>query len=412
MTSLTRLALVSVVFLLWFAAIFDPIGNIYGLRYIALGFALPMAFTVGLLRASRAIGLREGMLLASLLLLPIYGLLIYSSRGAGGPFTDTSYIAAGIVLATTWLFLDARLCESGVKVVIFNLRFFAAVIIVTYLVSALSSDSHLLTFFAEGNAALFGVREYGTLTLPYIYFVASPLLVFLIAHETQAIVDEPRVTRGICCIVAILALGLSGTRAHQLIALLYVPVYFLFAKRARVWTIAAGAALLISVLAVGSGLFGSFFDVRETSNSLKLEALDRYGEIFSDPITLVFGQGFNAHEWSGPLRRMIATEQGATKTELTYFELFRVFGVLGAVPYIVLLSVIVYRSAWLPHRYAWLCPGLVLMLMNSALNPYLFSTNGMLPIALALGLMANHRSLRQGAPSSLVDHRGLGSTPH
>lgn len=401
-TSIIHLMLVPVVFLLWFAAIFDPVGSLYGLRYLALGLALLMALTVGLPlmygRASRAFGLREVMLFLSLLLLPTYGLLVYSWRGAGGPFDDTSYVAAGILLATTWLFVDARACDIGIRIAVLCLRFFAVVIVVTYLVGAASPDAPLLAFFAEGNVALFGFREYGPLTLPYIYFLASPLLIFLLAHETQAVTNQVTTVRVLACLVATLALGLSGTRAHQLIAALYVPVCLLLARRTGIHALAVtiGAVLLVTVLIAGSNIFGYFFDVQEANNSMKLEALDRYGDIFADPITLMLGQGFNAHEWSEPLKQMIAVENGATKTELTYLELFRVFGIVGAVPYIALLLIIVYRSTRLPSHYAWLCPALVVMLMNSALNPYLFSTNGMLPMALVLALIAHQGAVNQG----------------
>ena len=66
--------------------------------------------------------------------------------------------------------------------------------------------------------------------------------------------------------------------------------------------------LMVLVFEEGKVLVGSFFSSSETSNSMKISLLDGYSEIFSRPENLIFGQGFNAHEWSPELRGMIAME--------------------------------------------------------------------------------------------------------
>jgi hypothetical protein len=326
--------------------------------------------------------------------MPLYGFLVFTVRGNDAPFTDTSYIAAGILLSTTLLYVNSEACDVGIRAMISCLRLLSAVVISLYFIMAVDPDSPWLGFFTEANVALFGIREYGGITFPYIYFLASPLLIYLLAYETHKVANAFNVKRFISCSVAVLALGLSGTRAHLLIAMLYVPVYLIVAKRAqhRVMLPVVSMILAVVVALVGSSLIEDFFDPRETSNSMKLEALYRYGEIFEDPVVLLLGQGFNAHEWSLPLRQMIATEESATKTELTYLELIRVFGVVNALPYFMLLMAIVYRSSQLVPQYGWLYPAFAVSLINSSLNPYLFSTNGMLPMALLLALIGHsHR---------------------
>ena len=43
---------------------------------------------------------------------------------------------------------------------------------------------------------------------------------------------------------------------------------------------------------------------------------------------MLFGQGFNAHYWSGDFKALMARSgNDGTKTELTYLEFIRVFGV-------------------------------------------------------------------------------------
>jgi hypothetical protein len=74
----------------------------------------------------------------------------------------------------------------------------------------------------------------------------------------------------------------------------------------------------------------AFIDPGEVANSLKLVALQDYFRIFSDPVTLPFGQGLGAYyDWSvrGPFYI----------TELTYLEMARNFGLPGALIMLALL---------------------------------------------------------------------------
>ena len=394
-------ALAPMVALLWLAAIFDPVGKFLGIRFVALALALGGVAIIGipaLLQQRRfCLGWREAAVVCSLLWLPADGLLMYFIRGSDAPFIDTSYIAAGLLLTTTWLYVDARSTERGVQVMLLCLRMLALVVIAAYPALALAPDGGWLSPLSEGNVALFGFREYGGLTLPYIYFLASPMLVFLVAYEAQALRRAATTRRIGAYALAVFALGLSGTRAHLIIATLYLPVYFVVTSRSRYRVavrLVAGILLFAAVIGASS-IVGEFFDTSETSNSMKIEALGSYVQIFSDPDVLLFGQGYNAHAWSSPLQQMIATENEATKTELTYLELVRVFGLLGSLPYFVLLVGIVRASSRLPAHMAWFRPAFVVSLINSSLNPYLFSTNGMLPMALLLALLAHHTATHQ-----------------
>jgi hypothetical protein len=119
----------------------------------------------------------------------------------------------------------------------------------------------------------------------------------------------------------------------------------------------------------------------EGSNSVKIEYLRSYAEIFTDPITVIFGQGFNAQTWSNPLARMIT--QGATKTELTYIEIYRVFGALFGSLVIGALGFMCLSNTARRASTGWIAPAALLYLFVSALNPYLFSSNGMLLLGLA-----------------------------
>jgi len=153
-------------------------------------------------------------------------------------------------------------------------------------------------------------------------------------------------------------------------------------------------------------ILGAFFAADETDNAMKLRMLTNYAEIVNDPLTFIFGQGYNAHAWSHSLREMIAAEVNASKTELTYIEIVRVYGLLISIPFFLLLCILGYRVSKTSDEYRWLYPAFVIYLLNSSVNPYLFSTNGMLPLALIaaiVSLTGKPHSLRVSTPISKED---------
>jgi hypothetical protein len=132
-----------------------------------------------------------------------------------------------------------------------------------------------------------------------------------------------------------------------------------------------------------AGYLSAFFDPTETANSIKLAIIDDYLEFFGDPLTLLFGQGLGAYQiWSGK-----PFEPFTYITELTYLELLRNFGLIGA---IVMMGLLLFPTAMalsggrakdISLGIAWL-----LYLVMCASNPNLFSSMGILILAV---LMAN-----------------------
>jgi uncharacterized membrane protein len=78
---------------------------------------------------------------------------------------------------------------------------------------------------------------------------------------------------------------------------------------------------------------------------------------------------------------------GASKTELTYIEILRVFGVVAGAGLLLTLSYFCFSRATRGSPYPWLAPASVIYLFVSFLNPYLFSSNGMLLLGFAAAAM-------------------------
>jgi hypothetical protein len=181
----------------------------------------------------------------------------------------------------------------------------------------------------------------------------------------------------------------------MIIAVLFIPIYIILTGNRKTQIL---SLIFFSIFIIVFGFFveqvgkliEAFFSVSETSNSMKLSLLNGYGEIFSNPVTLLFGQGFNAHEWSPTLRNMIAIEEKASKTELTYLELVRVFGIVIATALIGTIFLLLRLTKNLHQNFRWIYPGFSVFLINAAFNPYLFSVNGILPLGLIAAIVYHY----------------------
>jgi hypothetical protein len=394
------------IFLLWFGAVIDPIGLMFGIRYLALATAftgLAWLFSIPGLKLLD-MSYRGALILILSVLLPLYGLTLYSFNSLGADFIDTSYLASGVLILTSMLYYNRSMCVYGVSSFVFSARFLSILIITTY-ASQEFFAGEWISFFTERDVALIGSRDYVGISFPYIYFLASPLLILLMAYDFDKFRRKYNFANFSFFILSTFAFFLTGTRAHILISIFFPLLYLLISSnnRAMVKVLVLLVAAIIPAFALEEvgDLMGAFFSTSEASNSIKLSMLDGYWIIFSNPLTLLFGQGFNAHDWSPTLRDMIAMEVGASKTELTYLELVRVFGLIIPVALILTIFMLLRVAKNLAHDFAWIYPGFIIFLANAAINPYLFSVNGILPLGL-IAAIAYHCSPDESRNASMV----------
>lgn len=393
---MTKNRIISIaIFLLWFAAVFDPIGNVFFLRYIALAAAIAAILIFGLYSQilSRENSLRKTLTIYISFLMPIYGLsLCLIHGGVGAEFRDTSYLAAGVLFFLSLIYSDESLVKTGIQAMIFPLRILSLLIFIVYGAMISEFNQDWLSFFTERSVAFFGFRQYAGIELPYIYFLASPLLVYLIAYDLNKLFSDHKAKYVPLVCLSILAYAFSGTRSHQLLAIASIPTFYILLHSKH--KILSLYFILLSIF-IGLSIFNfeileSMFSTEEASNSLKIALVDGFLDIFDSPIAFIFGQGFNAHTWSMQYMDMLGVGDGniASKTEWTYIELVRVYGIVGALPFFVLLGILIYRLARTSNKYRWLLPAFLIHLADSATNPYIFSTNGMLPLGLIVGILS------------------------
>jgi len=381
------------IYFLWYAAVLDPVGKLFMLRYVALVYAVACLLLSGRVLAlfEPNTSLRNVTIIYISFLMPIHGLLMYAMRaGYTSDFIDTSYISAGILLLISLIYQTPTLCNVGLRAMIGSGRLLSILIILVYLISTTDAIGELGSFLYERGIALVNTREYASFSFPYIYFFASPMLIYLIAFDLSAAFDKPEMRNILKSGVSIFALALSGTRFHIVLACLFPFVFYILRyPRQKFLLLGAFVVLVMSAQTVTElPIVNEIFSPEEASNAKKLGMVSYYWEMFRDIITYLFGQGYNAHAWSSPLREIISIERNASKSELTYLEIFRVYGVLISVPFFLLLVALVRRLGLLSKDLGWLYPAFIIFLVGSASNPYLFSTNGMLPLGLILAVVS------------------------
>ena len=357
----------------------DP-QNGLGFRYPLLAFC-SLVFIPFVVSAFLRFDTKFGWLLLGLVL-PTWGLFVYGFRTtAFEGFTDTSYISFAIVFSLIVL-LESRSVNSLFnKASIIAGTMFALLIVLVGIDYIVTGNVDRTQFFISNNIARIGLREYGVVTLPYIYFYAST---FLILPLALLISEERTLIARLAFWIMLVSFFLSGTRSHNLLSIVFVFLYIkeyinnkLFLKY---------LVILISIVSltgfIGNcgGVINEMISSDNESNESKLGMLQYYLFFLSDPVTFFIGQGFQAITWQNELSQIVV--EGGSKTELTVLELFRVYGFFIGTFVLIFLVHAFMKIRGNENRYKGIL--LAALLFDSLLNPHLFSTYGAVLLASSL----------------------------
>jgi len=171
-----------------------------------------------------------------------------------------------------------------------------------------------------------------------------------------------------------LTLYFSGTRANLLSLILIVIFYlgyFLY-RKSKVWFLLFVGFGILVVLFTLPSVMAVFLNKQEASNAIKFSYLSSYSDYFDHHLlSLLFGQGIGGTFYASGLHRMIDV------SELTYFELIRIWGIpvtLIFVGTLILPLLAEIRAKKVTHLFiAYLA-----YLFISGTNPLLMSSTGML----------------------------------
>jgi hypothetical protein len=351
-------------------AAFDPQNN-FGFRYLIIGIFIVIWF-YKIPEIFRINSIDDLILVMFIYMMPIYGTILYISRADEiRQFTDTSYISTAIVASLAYLLRKKDLIKPFQQAIWYIGLVYIFIYII--LLGELLQWSHggFVNYFVENNIARITTRNYGGVEFPYIYLYSSTLMIIPLIISFNK-VKKIKSLNFFYFSGIVLSLFLSGTRSHQLIAIFYL--FLLFKKISPKFTITG--AIIFGIIFGNEMLIilKEALSTNEGSNEYKLDMIPYYYEIFSDYKTIIFGQGFEAVSWDVNLRSIVSLDTGATKTEITYLEIIRVFGI--PIAFIFFSAIIIkifgsYKSNNIVQNQI-----LILLLIDSLLNPHLYSTYG------------------------------------
>ena len=319
----TRLLLL--VFLV--VCIFDPADKIVGGK-VAVFVAIWIATLVRLTLTRDDIALPAGLVVyvAAFVAIPLLSILWYYITSGQQPFEGfvmfKAYLLVSLAMALVLNEVDLlpQLCAT--------LSVLAVAVNVIFVAILQKPDVFGMLYpLGDSTGLLFlDRRGYGDFKLLQVYFVTSPMLAISIAYyldRALSLTGAKRIVSFLLALLSITGMLLAGTR-NNIFAALVLPflIWPIYTNRVLLNTICSLGILAVLALPFAE-YFSAFLDPVEFSNHLKLATIQDYYEIFSDPVTLLFGQGLGVYQsWSAKTYSYI--------TELTYLEMIRNFGLPGA----------------------------------------------------------------------------------
>lgn len=380
-----------IIFLLFFATAFDPQGGMYGIKDIALlsaGF-LCLIYVV-FNKQIKINNIQLFFLIWFTLFLPAYGILNAIIRGVSfANFIDTSYIMASIIFLLTFLYNEKNL-NLSLNIFIKVVRVLSMIIIMALVFSLFFSSGNFVWFFVEHEAAFFGMRNIGPIPAYYIFFVASPLLLYLYFYDLLNLVRQKNIRSLIYYFSTILALVLTGNKMNLLIVLISLGLLPLISLKNFYTKIAMFFLIVLSLLFIIALNLSSIEIILQSlfGGDARLSYFANYRDILNTNFDLIFGQGFEAYVWSNDFLALVNPDHAtghASKVELTYLEFLRVFGIANLFIFLIFIIYLLKKLYFVRNTDQWIFYGFLFYLIGCFSNPNLFSIVGMVPLGLIFG---------------------------
>lgn len=370
------------IFLLMFVGIFDPANKILGLKLPAF----ILCWLVFLIYyGSKPVKIVRDVYVYIFLMLfiPVLSMFYFEVFLGGGQTAALILIKAQLYVSLIYILVAAKIDIIPMLCRILCLLSWT-IISVKVVVSIFPELMPAIQIFGSTyGILLIGDRSYGDSSVfEQIYFVTSPMLLIAIAYYSDRACKSGFFSwNSFFAFVSIVGMVLAGTRSNMIGPfIVLVFIMFLNTKNKVLFSTVVIFALLLFVSVFYSTIF-EVLSLQEDSNSSKLKLLQDYADIFSDPTTLIFGQGFGSYYY-WDIRGYYFT------SELSYLELIRVYGLIfgtimaGLILYPILFVMASKRE--FSNRASII--GFTAYMAIAAVNPLIFSSLGMTIIS---AFMAN-----------------------
>lgn len=360
--------------------IIDPSNRIFHIKYILFGITFLLWIPK---MASEKIVLPKLLvfvLVFTSFFMPFYAL----SVGLFNNFLNNTDIG-GIVYFNSFFFFALLIVIVNARIELTKIFNYSSLIIVlitfgAYSILVLDPKTFGVIyqyFVIDKQVAIYSLRDYGDFTILMMFYKTSPLLVFPLSYYLyQVLIKKERkkiFLKLIILISLMVTLFLSGTRANILslvLIILFYSIYYAYTKSKIVFTLLSGIYILF--LLYGMSAIGKIIlNPQEISNMVKFGHFISYIEHFSDNIGhFIFGQGLGGSFYS------FGINQITNITELSYFELVRIWGSPITLVFLFVLMIPIFyeiKSKNISHIFiAYLA-----YLFIAGTNPLLLSSTGM-----------------------------------
>ena len=361
------------IILLFATCIFDPADQIFNLKsplflfliifglidFINNGFLLNKKYFIFILLFG--------------LIIPTYGILIgefFDDHVFG--FDGYKYLKAYLFIFYSLFIIKSDLSVFSRKILLLYLIILSHLIIFIYIFYFIFEQEYLNEIGIRYGNFHVGRKEYASILFNTVYYTSSALLVYSLSELCQSVKLNFKFINFYCLAITFIAMMITGLR--NLYIAIFMILFFYFGRNRK--GILLVLIFILFIYFQYSDVIEAMLSFNNTSNSLKLSYLNDYFEIFKSPLYFIMGQGLGVKFYSNGLEDYISI------SELTYFEIFRNYGFLVGS---LLLFLIFFPAIYLYRKkYTSLLVGYLAYLYMCSLNPYLFSSNGILLIGLVI----------------------------
>lgn len=366
--------------LMLFCCLFDPQDLLLGLKFPFFILYITSVSVISYIKKEDFYIPRELLLFLLLfsVLIPFISTLIFYLRNN---FSFAGYQGFSYLKAYLFLFLTVFLYFDKNKLIIVFVGLLLILSIITILLFLLTTIypkcvGLIYSFGDKYGIFAMPVRHYGSLSYRAVYFHTAPLLIISLGYYLFRFIRDHSVHVFISLSITVLALLLSGTRNTVFSTIIISVVSYLVFSR----NINNRQLLIILILSIIVFFLPNIVELifsSPTSDKTRLQFASEYFRLMKDPVTFLFGQGFGSS--------FVTSERGfVSLTELSYFEIFRRFGlVLGLLQIFLMFYPLVYWKS-LPADKRWIIIAYAYYLLMIFFNPFYFSSNGMIILSFAL----------------------------
>jgi len=362
--------------LLLFVCVFDPQDQILGLKSVI--FILLIAFTIisGLYKSKISINVDLLIYILLFLFIPFISTLILFIRSFD-VWLDLEWLS----YLKTFAFLLFAIILSSNNINLVNsfkktLNILALSTILIFFIINLSPQL-ISVFLKVGNeigSFAISFRDYKLIKFYNVYFHTSPLLIFNISYYSNELFNNKKINNFLWFFIIYLAMLFSGTRNNIIFSTFIIIFYFISHNKKYIIIM---LLLVIFIFFSFKDIFNAMFSPNELSNKIKLSYLSDYFREYSDINTLFFGQGLGSKFFVKIHNTYISN------TELTYFEIFRRYGLfMGALMIFLLYYPIIKFFKY--SNFRWLIYAYTIYLLMIMTNPFFFSSNGIILLSIVL----------------------------